>query len=137
MPRNGGAPTMNAAPLVGLVLTALVLGCSPTARQAPGNADPTASPRPSRTLVSAHRYEPANMAPKVLGSNGPTTTTRLFNAVLTLFDNRGAPQPYLAESLPRLNTDTWRVLPDGRMGTTYRLRPNLTGHDGARSGEGR
>ena len=36
-----------------------------------------------------------------------------------------------AESLPQLNTDTWRVGSDGRMETTYRLRPNLTWHDGA------
>jgi ABC-type transport system substrate-binding protein len=26
--------------------------------------------------------------------------------------------------------DTWRVFPDGRMETTFRLRANLTWHDG-------
>src|SRR5262249_39697548 len=31
----------------------------------------------------------------------------------------------------QLNTDSWRVFPDGRMQTTYRLKPNLTFHDGA------
>jgi peptide/nickel transport system substrate-binding protein len=40
-------------------------------------------------------------------------------------------QPYLAESTPHLNTDSWRVTPDGRMETTYRLRPGLTWHDRA------
>lgn len=40
------------------------------------------------------------------------------------------PLPYLAEALPQLNTDTWTVSPDGRMQTTYRLKPNLIWHDG-------
>lgn len=45
-------------------------------------------------------------------------------------DERGIAQPQLAEALPRLNSDTWRVFPDGRMETSYRLKPNLTWHDG-------
>ena len=50
---------------------------------------------------------------------------RIFNADLALIDDEGNPRPYLAESLPRLNTDTWRVFPDGRMETTYRLKACL------------
>ncbi len=67
----------------------------------------------------------------MLGSNGPLTTTRLFNAALVQFDDKGNPRPYLAETLPQLNTDSWRVFPDGRMETTYQLRSGLTWHDGA------
>jgi peptide/nickel transport system substrate-binding protein len=33
--------------------------------------------------------------------------------------------------LPQLNTDTWKLFPDGSMETTFRLKPNLTWHDGA------
>jgi peptide/nickel transport system substrate-binding protein len=58
------------------------------------------------------------------------TTKRLFNATLAYDDERGAWHPYLAEALPELNTDSWRVFPDGRMETTYRIKPNLTWHDG-------
>src|SRR5438094_10553337 len=122
----GDELTMRIA-LIGLVLAALV-GCGPAQTQAP--APVAEQPRPSRTLVVAHRYEPAILAPKALGSNGPLTTTRLFNAALVQFDNKGVPRPYLAEALPQLNTDTWRVFPDGRMETTYRLRSGLTWHDG-------
>jgi peptide/nickel transport system substrate-binding protein len=39
-------------------------------------------------------------------------------------------QPQLASELPRLNTESWRVTPDGRMETTWKLRPNLRWHDG-------
>ena len=34
-------------------------------------------------------------------------------------DERGTWHPYLAETLPELNTDTWRVFPDGRRKSLY------------------
>jgi peptide/nickel transport system substrate-binding protein len=55
---------------------------------------------------------------------------RLFNAGLSLRDGAGNFHPYLAEALPQLNTETWRVAPNGQMETTYRLRPNLVWQDG-------
>lgn len=66
------------------------------------------------------------------GSSGTTLTTtkRLFNAGLTVDDEQRQFLPSLAEALPRLNSDTWRVQPDGRMETTYRLKPGLTWQDG-------
>lgn len=54
----------------------------------------------------------------------------LVNAKLALRDEQGLPFPALAEALPELNTATWQVFPDGRMETSYRLRPNLAWHDG-------
>ncbi|MEA2639970.1 MAG: peptide/nickel transport system substrate-binding protein [Chloroflexota bacterium] len=80
----------------------------------------------------AARAELPSLAGKSLRSLGLTTTTmlRLFNAGLADLDAHGTPYPYLAEALPQLNTDSWQVLPDGRMVTTYRLKPNLTWHDG-------
>ena len=111
-------------------------GCAPagppaTGQQAPGipGERPAAPPR---TLVLTTRVEVNSL------SHAPfwqrrfifLSTPRLFNANLALLDDRGTPHPYLAEALPQLNTDTWRVLPDGRMETTYRLRANLTWQDG-------
>ena len=78
-----------------------------------------------------HRIEPSNLAPKVLGTNGPLRNSRFFNAALTVIDDKGVAQPYLAQNLPQLNADNWRVFPDGRMETTYVLRDNLTWQDGA------
>jgi peptide/nickel transport system substrate-binding protein len=54
----------------------------------------------------------------------------MFNAGLTIRNDQGVPVPYLAQSVPQLNTDAWRVAPDGTMETTYRLKPNVTWHDG-------
>ncbi len=86
----------------------------------------------TRTLVMAGRSETPSLGSRPLRQFGLTSTTvsRLFNAGLGIRDGEGNFRPYLAEALPRLNTDSWKVLPDGRMETTYRLKANLVWHDG-------
>src|SRR2546428_7026981 len=108
-----------------------MVGCAPAAAPRTTEAPPASTGQPSRTLVTAIRVEPATLLSS-LGLGGGATlsyTQRLFNAYLTNFDARGDPQPYLAAQLPQLNTDSWRVFPDVRMETTYRLKPNLVWHD--------
>lgn len=78
----------------------------------------------------AVRYEVDHLAAKVIGPNSPILTRRLFNASHALIDPAGKPRPYLAETLPQLNTESWKVLADGRMETIYRIRRGLTWHDG-------
>jgi peptide/nickel transport system substrate-binding protein len=114
-----------------VILMLIAIGCAPSQGRDQTTAASSSQPAQTRTLVVAHRYEPSNLAPKVLQSNGTLNTARLFNAALSVIDDQGIPRPYLAEALPELSTDTWRVLPDGRMETTYKLRENLTWQDGA------
>jgi len=67
-----------------------------------------------------------------LGSTSGTSENipqNIFNATLVHTDERGRPMPYLAESLPQLDSNAWKVSPDGTMETTYRLKPNLVWHD--------
>jgi peptide/nickel transport system substrate-binding protein len=117
---------------VGLVtlLGILAAGCAaPQGQTQVGGGE--APVRERRTLTMAVRDEVNNLAPKLPGSSSPNITKRLFNATLSLIDGVGATRPYLAQALPQLNSDSWRVLPDGRMETTYRLHDNLTWQDGA------
>src|SRR5438093_7707684 len=123
-----------------LILLLSLLGCVPSSRAPRGgpaaNAGlPEASARPaaeSRTLVVAIRGEPSSLSTKewveglALGN-----VKRFFGAYLTIADEREEVRPYLTEALPQLNADTWKVFPDGRMETTYRLKPNLTWPDWA------
>ncbi|HZT07596.1 MAG TPA: peptide ABC transporter substrate-binding protein [Chloroflexota bacterium] len=83
--------------------------------------------------MAAVRVEPESLATRPPQEAGVALylTKGMFNAELAVLDTHEVAQPNLAESLPQLNTDTWRVFPDGRMQTTYRLKPNLTWHDGA------
>jgi peptide/nickel transport system substrate-binding protein len=119
-----------AALLVTLLLAIAACGPAPSARQ-----QETGVPTPAnQTLVIIDRGEPASLAPRSLAPSagvGLGGSQRVFNATLVLEDEMLLLQPYLADAVPQLNTESWRVFPDGRMETTYRLRPNLTWHDGA------
>lgn len=109
-------------------------GLSTTTTDPRGGAPGERRAEASRTLVMVARAEPDTIAAKeVLRVTGLSfsSTPRLFNAGLAILDGREVPLPYLVDAHPQLNTDTWRVLPDGRMETIYRLRPNLRWHDGA------
>ena len=119
--------------LVATICSACVPAAPSPARSDPAATRPLAATVPTRTLVMAIRVEPLYLSSKALLSAGLLLTTmlRLFNAGLALRDDRGEPRPYLAEALPEINTPSWQVAPDGRMTTTYRLRPGLTWHDGA------
>jgi peptide/nickel transport system substrate-binding protein len=88
---------------------------------------------PQRTVAIAVRGEPPSLAIRSVTpfTNALRVPLTLFNATLDWTDERETPFAYLAEALPQVNTESWRVFPDGRMETTYRLKPNLTWHDGA------
>ncbi|HZT07295.1 MAG TPA: ABC transporter substrate-binding protein [Chloroflexota bacterium] len=123
---------LRAATVAALIV--LVAGCQSAPTGPPGQRAPAGGePQPSRNLVMLIRVEPASLASKSLQQAGTilTSTRRLFNATLGLLDDHGEVIPYLAAELPRLNTATWKVFPDGRMETTYTLRPALTWHDGS------
>ncbi len=79
------------------------------------------------------RSELPSIAAKPLRAPGLSVdmAVRLFNAGLDYIDEKETVHPYLAEATPKLNTDSWRVFPDGRMETTYQIKQSLTWHDGA------
>jgi peptide/nickel transport system substrate-binding protein len=126
---------------ISLVIT-LAVGCAgpsssgqttgPAAGQNPEQqAGGTASSSSNRTLVMALKHNFPDLSFKIPAPGGDDALKRIFNATLVIADGQATPRPYLAEVLPELGTDTWQVHPDGAMETTYKLRPNLTWHDGA------
>ncbi len=117
---------------VGIAAVVVLVSCAPATRQSAQGGAPATTSASQRTLVLAVRTEPPSLADRPLVSTTPVLdTVPLFNAELDRKDERGQSFPYLAEALPKVGTDTWRVLPDGREETTYRLKPDLTWHDGA------
>jgi len=118
-----------------LVLVTLLLftacGSPPPARQSGTSAEGAPAAQSTRVLNMVVRTEGVTAAAKglqTIGVRGAPIT--MFNAGLAILDTEGVPNAYLAEALPQVNTDSWQVFPDGRMQTTYRLKPNLTWQDG-------
>lgn len=119
------------SPSVILVLAALVAGCAAPAATPASQGEPQTSAPPSRTLVLIRRAEPTSSAGKGIPFTESDSRITYFDAGLTYIGDQDTAYPYLAAELPRLNTDTWKVMPDGRMETLYRLKPGAVWHDGA------
>jgi peptide/nickel transport system substrate-binding protein len=122
------------AHVVSLFLITAVLGSASCAPRPASSTRDSAQPgerAPQRALTLAIWREVTAVFPASNTSGGTDATLRLFNAGLTITDDLGTVHPELAE-IPQLDTETWRILPDGQMETTYKLRPGLTWHDGQR-----
>ncbi|HZT06753.1 MAG TPA: ABC transporter substrate-binding protein [Chloroflexota bacterium] len=107
--------------------------CAPAAKLSDprGDAAPPDANVQNRALNMVVRTEGVTAAAKGLQTTGVRgAPVSMFNAGLAILDLQQVPHPYLSESLPALNTDDWRVFPDGRMETTYHLKPGLTWQDG-------
>lgn len=118
------------ASILGLAAMVTAAGCAGPAEHAGVSGQPGA-PRQQATLRTISSNEPQNLASKFDETGGRAgTAKRVLNAGLSVIDSRLQPQGVLAEQLPQINTDSWKVLADGRMETTYRLRPGLSWHDG-------
>src|SRR5581483_11576473 len=95
------------------ILAIALAACAPAPRAAdqPGTS-PSPGTQPSvagRPLNIAVRYEVNDLAPKRTGGASTEYTKRAFNASLAIIDSNAAARPYLAETLPQLNTENWQV----------------------------
>src|SRR5438552_4083738 len=61
---------------------------------------------------------------------GVTETELLVNAGLSIIGGDGKLIPVLAEEVATLDDGRWKVFPDGRMETTWKLRAQARWHDG-------
>lgn len=126
-------PLAGRSALVALVVGVILAGCGPASAGGGRSGTSDQPSGPSRPLVIAVQVEPIYVVGKALRSSGQSQgmTRDTFNAGLAYQDEQDVYHTHLGEALPQLNTDTWRVNSDGTMETTYRLKPNLTWHDGA------
>lgn len=130
LPVYGFGPRMAA---MGLAIVAIACGQPPATPARPGEpAQPSGSqPQvPTRVVISQTR-DISHLSPK-LGGTGSVESDFSFvvNSPLVVLDERGAPAPLLAVALPSRDRGTWTVRDDGRMETTWRIRPNAIWHDG-------
>lgn len=122
--------------LASLVIAAVVTStaCAGAASPAgPGAALPDAKPGGVKRIVAAIQGDPHTLAQQLNPASrvrGIEALEELVSAGLTRQDNRTNMLPQLAESAPSLENGQWRLLPDGRMETTWRIRERAVWHDG-------
>ncbi len=113
-----------------LLATLVVSACGPR----PGPVDPSgagsegARPEAIKTLSVVLRTEPFDLTDTASSRN--RISVAMFGAALVNADAGDNPVPVLAEAAPQLHSEDWRVFPDGRMETIFRLKSGLKWHDG-------
>jgi len=126
--------------MVRLVILALLVAlaataCGPAAPNRPegsgGQSSAAAPSAPQKPIVIAFATEPTSMEPSFGAGTGNRDFSALTSAFLAYLTPEQRPMPFLAEELPTVEKGTWKIFPDGRMETTYRLRANAKWHDGA------
>lgn len=117
-----------------LGLVALVLGaCAPaTTTQGAVQDAPARAPRVKKVTAAVTGDILAFSRTLTPGSSvdGIHATEDLIHAGLANIDDRGKLRAQMAEAVPTLDNGLWKLFPDGRMETTWKIRPNAVWHDG-------
>jgi len=121
-----------------LGLALVLLGSACAAPQSPAGRDSAAEARPAggpKRITAAVMSNPPTISASniVAGSGtypGGDVLEELLTGGLTLRDSFGTLRPQLAEAVPSVENGMWRVLPDGRMETSWKIKDNARWHDG-------
>src|SRR4029434_7463688 len=106
-----------------LILIPVLAACAPSPN-APGQAasNPVAT-GPKRITAAIMSNPPTISADNVVAGSGTyqggDSLEELMNAGLTHRDELGRRRAQLAEAVPTLENGLWKVLPDGKMETTW------------------
>jgi len=68
--------------------------------------------------------------PSIGSVPGLDALEEMVNAGMANFTDQGALRPQLAEAVPGLDNGLWKLLADGRMETTWKIRAGAAWHDG-------
>ncbi|HEY3116353.1 MAG TPA: peptide ABC transporter substrate-binding protein [Chloroflexota bacterium] len=117
-----------------MLLLVVMTACAPPSRGAGDGPNGANSPQASpKRIVAAILSDPPAIVPAVTSGAGLPGQASLFSLVqsgLTQGANDGTLTPVLAEAVPSIENGLWTVFPDGRMETTWKIRPTATWHDG-------
>jgi peptide/nickel transport system substrate-binding protein len=124
---------------VAFALLALLLGCAgpsgPSGGAATGAGEsrsPTGAPKHITIVIRGNPFT-LSEAINAAGSGsvpGVSEVEQLIHAGFASEDNDGMLRPKLVEEIPTVENGRWRIFPDGRMETSFRIRRNVVWHDG-------
>lgn len=115
----------------------LLLACGqpPSPASSPGSASSQPPPSPRRVTVAVMSEPPVlnhlvSRAFSAVSVAGVVELEQLVNDGMVVSNDRGMLQPRLAEAVPTVENGLWRVFADGRMETTWKIKPAARWHDG-------
>ncbi len=115
-----------------LLLVVVTTGCaSPRAPvSSPNSVESPRQTAPKKIIAAVYGDLPSFRSQTNTISPGVVDTEALVNAGLAMADSYGNLHPQLAETVPSIENGLWKLLPDGQMETTWKIRPNARWHDG-------
>lgn len=118
--------------LVAGLVALLLAGC---AAPGPGAGQPggeVARPTGPKRIIAGIMSDPQSLYPLLNDSSirGGEVIEELANSGLAVVDSRGSLRPQLAEAVPSVDNGLWRLTPDGRAETTWKLKEGTHWHDG-------
>lgn len=129
------------AAAVSVVVAVVVSACAgpaPGPGLSSGAREGVERPSELKRIVAAIRGSPASLAQQKTHPTGLTASVpgldaleELVHAGMTHRSGQGGLRPQLAEAAPTSANGLWNVFPDGRMETTWRIKPSAQWHDGA------
>lgn len=109
----------------------LVVSCAPPRAGTPSGTTESASARPKTLRIAMHNEPKPGLALfDGQGGTGSYLNAVVFHSGLSWNDPEGQPRALIAEKIPSLTDGDWKTFPDGTMEVTWKLRPNVTWHDG-------
>jgi peptide/nickel transport system substrate-binding protein len=115
---------VGASVLLVLVVGACAAPAPSSGTGAPQAQEPAPAPTGPKRLTMAVHINPTSIL-----DNRASPLSEFARAGLTTLDDQKLRQPLLAEAVPTIDNGLWKVLPDGRMETTWRIRDGVRWHD--------
>ncbi|MPZ14164.1 MAG: hypothetical protein GEU73_07020 [Chloroflexi bacterium] len=132
---------MNAWNRLGIVWLAVAMAiaaCAPAQSPAAPGVQVSQPDRPGavKRITAAIRGNPPSVSMDVNTAGGSghipgaDELEEILNTRLSMVDNSGIRHPQLTETVPTVDNGLWKVLPDGRMEMTWKIKPHAHWHDG-------
>lgn len=109
-------------------LAVLLVGCA--APQDQGGSGQNPSPGMPKRITTVVFAEHPNLIQVDKALPGGEAVTGAVASGFSVRGDQGSLVPVLAEAVPSTENGLWKLFPDGRMETTWHIRPNAAWHDG-------
>jgi len=122
---------------LGLMLALLVVGCQSAPSRSSGSSTTSAAApaqsvpiKVTAVIMGDPPHFEGRFNPSIGSVPGLDVLEEMLNAGTANFNAEGTLRPQLAEAVPSIENGMWKLLPDGRMELTWKIRSGAVWHDG-------